>query len=620
MSDVTPIPDVASSAEYVARAPGPKLELEELVIGASSPARSELMRLARDLWKSRARRVVIGLFAAIFGVLLLNMVGQVALNRWNGVFYRAIEKRDLAMIGEQVVIFLGLVALLLMLVVAQTWLHARLKISMRDWLTRHLLDMWMKPARAYRLGISSAQGVNPDQRIQEDARNFSEMTTDLGVGLLQTTMLLLSFIGVLWVMSANISLPINGHAVFIPGYMVWAALIYAALGSWLTSAVGRSLVPLNDARYAREAEFRFSVVRVSENSEGVALYSGEKDERKLLDRGLNRVLAVMLNLAFAGAKLTWVTSSYGWLMIVLPVLVALPGYLQGSLDLGGLMMVVGAFNQVQNSLRWFVDNFGAIANWRAALHRVVIFRDAMLGMDDAEEGIVCEPHPLGHLSFNDVRVSLADGEVVIAEANAEILPGERVLIQGESGSGKSTLFRAVGGLWPWGKGLIRTPSRDDMMFLPQKPYMPPGTLAEALIYPRSCHSVDRAQLEAALERVGLEDLVDMLETDDRWDRILSLGQQQRFAFARLLLHRPKWIFLDEATSALDKENQDLVMGLFRDELAGSTLLSIGHRSDLVEHHTRTLYLAVESRGTVLRRSDKKPFWRRALAAPAVNAN
>lgn len=565
---------------------------------------SEAWCILQDLFKSAARREIFLLAGAVFGVLVINMAGQVYLNRWQGSFYRAIEHKNLSEIGHELGIFLLLVAVLLCVVVSQTWLHARLKISLREWLTKHLLTQWLIPARAYRLGISSDDGVNPDQRIQEDVRNFSEMSADLGMGLVQTTMLLLSFIGVLWAMSANISFEINNRAVSVPGYMVWMALLYAAIGSWVTSRIGRPLIALNEERYAREAEFRFSIVRVSENSEGVAFYSGERDERKLIDRNLNHVLGVMLNMAFASARLTWITSGYGWLMIVLPVLVALPGYLQGALDLGGLMMVVGAFIQVQNSLRWFVDNFGQIANWRAALHRVVVFRNAMEAIDQygtENEHIKILPHAKGHLSFENTRISLIDGEVVIADATAHIYAGERVLIHGESGSGKSTLFRAVAGLWPWGSGCIRIPAREDMMFLPQKPYMPLGTLASALSYPKASSETDREKMKTALTRVNLDEFIPMLDLTDRWDKLMSLGQQQRLAFARVLVHRPKWVFLDEATSALDNNNQDVVMSLFTHELKDTTLLSIGHRDGLQEYHTRALHLTTTSSGTVLSR-------------------
>jgi putative ATP-binding cassette transporter len=418
-------------------------------------------------------------------------------------------------------------------------------------------------------------------------------------------------------MSSGIALPIAGHNLEIPGYMVWFAIFYAAIGAWLTLKVGRPLITMNEDRYTKEANFRYSLVRISDCAESIAFYSGEKDERKIADSALGRVLRVMKKLSFAHARLTWITCGHGWMVVILPVLVALPGYLQGKLDFGGLMMVVGAFDQVQQSLRWFVENFARIADWRAALHRVVVFSDSIASVDEnreQSESITRKLHPEGRLAFEKTKVSLIDGEVVIARATAEIEPGERVLLVGESGSGKSTLFRAVAGLWPWGSGTILHPKEEDMMFLPQKPYMPLGTLATALAYPNGAETWDRALLARALARVNLESFIPMLDDNARWDKLMSLGQQQRLAFARLLLHRPKWVFLDEATSALDDENQALMMSIFTEELNGSSVLSIGHRAGLEQFHTRTLHLNQTRKGRILGR--KKRSWKPA-AKPAA---
>lgn len=579
---------------------------------------SELWSMIKSLSDAPEKRRLIMIASTLIGILIVNMVAQVYLNRWQGRFYRALEKKDLDLILYQLIAFTGLIAVLLTVVVSQTLLHERFKIRLRQALTHRLLDQWLAPGRAYRLSISADEAVNPDQRIQEDVRNFGEMSADLSIGLIQSSFLLISFIGVLWIMSQKIYFDYHGSTFQIPGYMVWIAVIYALIGSLVTARVGRPLIALNEERYAQEAGFRFSIVRVSESSESVAFYSGEEDERKLINHSFDRVLSVMVEVSSALAKLTWVTSGYGWVMIVLPIMVALPGFLHGSLDLGGLMMVVGAFNQVQQSLRWFVDNFARIADWRAALHRVVVFRDAIQMVDEYEnqtENIELLLHPEGHLSFEATKVSLIDGEVVIADATAHIHPGERVLIVGESGSGKSTLFRAVGGLWPWGSGIIRVPPKEDMMFLPQRPYMPLGTLAQALNYPKTALNKNREAMEEALTRVNLADFIKVLDVEERWDRLLSLGQQQRLAFARLLLHKPKWVFLDEATSALDDENQDRVMSLFTQELNQTTILSIGHRQGLAAYHTRSLQLASSQAGTILRRR-RKPvtrvrLWRRA---------
>jgi putative ATP-binding cassette transporter len=571
--------------------------------GAAS-GRRDLAELLGALRRSPRRRPIAWLAFGVTVILIGNMVGQVRLNRWNGAFFDAVDHKDLSELGHQLVVFLVIIGALLALVVSQTWVQELLKIRLREWLTHWLLDDWLEPGRAYRLGIASSVGVNPDQRMQEDARKLSELSGSLGVGILQATLLLVSFIGVLWNLSSDVRFPIAGRMLEIPGYMVWCAIGYAAAGSWLTWRVGRPLVGLNAARYAREAALRFALVRVSESAESVALYGGEADERRVIDDTVDNVILAMRRLSLALAQLTWITSGYGWLAIVVPIVVALPGYFAGSLTLGGLMMVVGAFNQVQQALRWFVDNTPAIADWKATLHRVGAFHAALDGLDavDAEsEHIELRDHPDGRLAFDRVSVLLAEGSVIIQEATADIGPGERVLILGESGAGKSILFRAIAGLWPWGSGTILLPLREQMTFLPQRPYMPLGTLRGAVCYPHAPDAFEAQRIAEALERVGLEEFVPMLDREERWDRLLSLGQQQRIAFARLLLSRPSWVFLDEATSALDQPNQTRAMSIFDEELAGATVVSIGHRPGLTAFHQRALHLVPSPSGARLRR-------------------
>ncbi|MEZ5854423.1 MAG: ABC transporter ATP-binding protein/permease [Hyphomicrobiaceae bacterium] len=559
------------------------------------------------LVKSKASRGI-GLFAGGIVLFLMgNMAGQVWLNAWNGQFFDAVGRKDGAAIWQHLVTFAWIVAFLLTMVVAQTWLHETVKIKIRAWLTDELLDHWLVPARAYRLGLSGDLGANPDQRMQEDARNLSELSADLGVGLLQAVMQLVCFVGVLWSLSSSFAFTISGVHVDIPGYMVWCALAYALIGSGLTWFVGSPLVALNTTTYQREAQLRFAMVRASESSESIALFGGEADERRSIDDTLSATLAMRRRVANATAKLTWITSGYGWLALVVPIIVALPAYLQSGLTLGGLMMVVGAFAQVQASLRWFVDNFAKIADWRAALRRVSSFHDALLTLDDAtrtDETITMLEHPEGHLVFENLSIHLADGSVIINEATAEIKPGERVLLTGESGSGKSTLFRAVAGIWPWGTGRILGPKRSDMMFLPQRPYLPLGSLNEALCYPSGPSAFTLAEVLDVMEDIGLGDFVDQLDRRERWDQQLSLGQQQRVAFARLLLHKPAWIFLDEATSALDRESQTHVMSLITRKLPASGILSIAHRRGLEEFHSRTIHLSVTKDGAKLARAPR----------------
>jgi len=562
----------------------------------------ELFLLFRDMLRKGKGWPMLRLGAAILVILVGNMFGQVRLNQWNGAFFDAVERRDSSTFFEQLVVFLVIVAVLLALVVAQTWLQERLKIRLRQRLTQVLLDIWLKPNRAYQMGFMGENGAQPDQRMQEDCRLFSELSTELGVGMLQAFLLLVSFIGVLWALSGPVSFTLGGREITISGYMVWVAVGYAGIGSGLTWLVGRPMIRLNTLRYAREAELRFALVRVNESAESVALYNGEPDERRNLDEFVEAVLKASRRLSGGLARLTWITSGYGWLAIVVPILAAAPDYFAGRLSFGEMMMVVGAFNQVQSALRYFVDNFPKIADWRSAVLRVATFRQAAIDLDEVtaeSRKIETGPHPKGWLSFEGVSIALNDGSILIEDATAEIQPGERVLIMGESGAGKSTLFRAISGLWPWGSGCIRIPRPEEMMFLPQRPYLPLGTLRAAVSYPASPETFDDARIREALERCGLGEFVEMLDKHERWDRSLSLGQQQRVAFARVLLHRPKWVFMDEATSALDEENQASMLGLFENELKGASVLSIGHRPGLEEFHTRTLHIRKTREGAIL---------------------
>src|SRR5215212_645814 len=574
--------------------------------GARAPSRSGAMAdfvlLARVMLRNRRGWPIIRLALAIVAVLVANMLGQVRLNRWNGAFFDAIEKRNTEAFISQLGVFLVIIAVLLVLVVAQTWLQERFKIRLRERLTHILLDDWLRPNRAYQLGLIGKSGAQPDQRMQEDCRLFAEFSTELGVGMLQSSLLLVSFMSVLWALSSAATFTFHGEAIVIPGYMVWVAIGYAGIGSGLTWLVGRPLIRINTVRYAREADLRFALVRVNESAESVSLYSGETDERRNLEVFLAEVLKVTRRLSGALARLTWITSGYGWFAIVVPIIAAAPGYFAGTLSFGEMMMVVGAFNQVQAALRYFVDNFPKIADWRSAVLRVATFRQAALDIEliDAEaQRIEVKPHPEGWLAFEGLSIALSDGSIIIEDATAEIRPGERVQITGASGSGKSTLFRAIAGLWPWGSGVIKIPPGEQMMFLPQRPYLPLGTLRASVCYPAAPDTFSDETVKDALKRCALGEFVTELERNERWDRTLSLGQQQRIAFARVLLHKPRWVFMDEATSALDDNNQATMLSLLEEELAGVTVLSIGHRPGLEEFHTRTLHIRKTDEGAIL---------------------
>ena len=577
----------------------------------------QLSSLLTALWASRYRGRVGLLAAGIVIVLCANVVGQIRLNAWQGAFFDALEQRDLAVFVAQLLVFGVIVGGLLVLVVAQTWLKEMLQVRLREWLTHDLLDRWLAPKRAYLLAHAGEIGVNPDQRVHEDTRHLIDLSADLAVRLLQASLLLVSFIGVLWVLSAQVAFVIGERSFTIPGYMVWCALAYALGGSWLAWRVGRPLIPLNATRYAREADLRFSLVRVSECAEGIALYRGEADERRILNGTVDHVLTVMGRLAGGLARLTWVTSGYGWLGLIAPIVVAAPGYFGGGLSFGGLMMVIGAFNQVQQSLRWFVDEFHRIADWRATLLRVMALREALSVPDaagDDRERIELVDDAAEHLRFDDLAVELGGGRATLDCARVEIAPGERILIVGETGSDKSTLFRAMAGLWPWGSGTIHLPPRHSMMFMPQRPYLPLGSLRAAVSYPAEPGRFDDAAVRAALMRVGLGHLVPALENEQRWDKELPVEEQQRLAFARLLLHQPRWVLIDDAMGALDQEHRQLMLSIFEHELTDAAVISIGRSPANDGFYSRILHFRRLSEGAVT-----VPLRPRLRPAPRVAA-
>jgi len=583
-------------SEHPQPAPGP-------AGGSGDGVVAQLMSLGRALGGSPSRRQLSLLAAGIVFVVCANAAAQIRLNRWQGAFYNALEQKHIPAFAHQLLVFAVIVAVLLVLVVAQTWLQEMIKVRLREWLSHELIDQWLAPKRAHLLSFAGQIGVNPDQRMQQDAQHLVELTAVLAVGLLQASLLLVSFVGVLWVLSAQVVFAFGERSFAIPGYMVWCALAYALGGSWMAWRAGRQLIPLNAERYAREAELRFALVRTNENAEGIALYAGEPDERRILYGEVDRVVTMMRRLAYGLARLTWVTSGYGWLALVAPILVAAPGYFEGDLSFGGLMMVVGAFNQVQQSLRWFVDNFPQIADWRATLRRVAALRDALLAIETLGEDrgrITVSEQAEGNLVMQDLSVALGDGSAVLEQPRVEVAPGEHVLIAGQAGVGKSTLFRAIAGLWPCGTGTVQLPQRPTVMFMPERPYLPLGTLRAAVSYPAPPDRFDDAAIRAALERVGLSRLVPDLDRENRWDKDLPLDEQERLAFARVLLHRPRWVLLDDAMGSLETKDRRRMLSLFEKELAGAAVISLGREPAQDHFYTRRLRVVRRPGGAPLR--------------------
>jgi len=576
---------------------------------APSPAGKEerlgfqLSTMWRAFLASPTRNVLIGLSSAMVFVLVATAVGQVVLNRWNRPFYDAIERRDLSQFFHQLFVFTEIAVVLLLLNVGQTWLNQMIRLKLREGLARDLIGVWMEPRRAFRLAHAGPIGVNPDQRMHEDARHLTDLCTDLGVGLVQATVLLVSFATVLWTLTSGFVFHVGGSSFAIPGYMVWAAVIYAGTASWLSWLIGRPLIKLNADRYAQEAQLRFSLMRVNEHIDAVALAGGEADEKRKLESDLDSVLDATRKILWAFTRLAWVTSGYGWVSVVAPIVIASPVYFAGDITFGGLMMAVGAFNQVNTSLRWFVDNIGSITDWRATLLRISAFRSAVLGTDElhqVEKRIEFYEADEPKMVFDHVEIASPNGATRLVDDHVEILPGERVLVTGVPGVGKTLLFRSLAGLWPWGSGRIGMPPGEKPTFVPRQPYFPLGTLRDVLCYPRGTEAFEQGDLARRLDEVGLSRLTSSLDRRARWEQELSEDDQRMLAFARLALHKPAWVIIDEALETMDAETHRRMMALWERELADTTIINIGRGERNGHFFTRTVRLTRNPAGPSLR--------------------
>jgi vitamin B12/bleomycin/antimicrobial peptide transport system ATP-binding/permease protein len=550
--------------------------------------------MLRTIFGSPVGKTLAVLVAVIILVVAATAYGQIRLNGWNKPFYDALSRRDLRDFLYQLGVFFLIAGFLLALNVTQRWLVETLELKLREGLVLSLLRDWMLPRRAFWLANAGTMGVNPDQRIHEDARKLCELSADLGIGLLQASILFFTFAGVLWVLSNDFVFRVGDRDYTVPGFMVWAAIAYASAGSLLSYWVGRGLIGRNADRYAREADLRFSLVRVNEHVDDISLAQGEADERRRIELNLGNVLAATRRIVMGHANLTWVTAGFGWITIVAPILAAAPLYFSGKVSFGGLMMAAGAFSQAQSSLRWFIDNFSAIADWRATLLRVANFRLALMTTHEPsgfESRIVYSEGEPGAISIDDLKIVSSANADMLKETRVVVKSGERVLILGAPGTGKTQLFRALAGLWPWGAGHITRPTGEQIFYLPRgTPYMPRGTLREVLAYPLKAESFEEGAFRRALFRLGLERLAPLLNATHRWDRELSQDEQLCLAIARILLQSPPWVLIDGTFGTLDDDVLGLVTDVFTDELQRTGIIHIGGPAQAHPLFTRVLHL------------------------------
>jgi putative ATP-binding cassette transporter len=549
--------------------------------------------LAWPYWKSDEKWSAIGLLAAVIALNLITVWLNVRFNYWNNDFYNALQQYDWPEFWRQFAIFGALALAFIVVGVYSSYLRGILHIRWRRWLTERFLRNWLEDQAYYRMQLNQATTDNPDQRISDDLNRFASISLTLSLGLLSSFVTLVSFLSILWTLSGALTIPLGGGAsIDIPGYMVFAALIYAVAGTMLTRWIGYPLIRLNFDQQRYEADFRFSMVRLRENAENVAFYGGEAREFDTFQTRFVRVVANWWGIIKRRKKLTWFTYGYDQVAIVFPFLVAAPRYFDKVIQLGGLMQIASAFRQVQESLSFIISSYTEIAEYQSVVQRLAGFREKMneiAAEQQRPQAIEIVRDGTG-VAVDALDLNLPDGRSLRPDITLAATPGKSLLITGASGAGKSTLLRAIAGLWPFGRGRIRV-GDGRYLFLPQRPYLPLGTLADALVYPRSAAELPRDNLAEALRTVGLPELVDRLEEEANWAQRLSIGEQQRLAFARVLLARPEIVFLDEATSALDEAAEVSLYRLLREAPWKPTIVSVGHHGTLRRFHDAVVDLA-----------------------------
>ncbi|WP_412033593.1 ATP-binding cassette domain-containing protein [Mesorhizobium sp. BH1-1-5] len=621
----------AGSPPPEAAEPGPALSPEE----AERARKKYLLRRfwisGRGYWGLRGDKLAWPLTIGLLALICVNVGFQYGINRWNRAIFDAIEQRDAHTVYWLSAIFLPLVAGSISLVVAQVYLRMTMQRRWRSWLTTAVIQRWLASGRYYQLNLVKGDHANPEARLTEDLRIATESPVDFIAGVLNAFLSASTFIVVLWTIGGALSFTLGGSTITVPGFLVVTAVIYAAITSTSMFAIGRRFVQLSEAKNQAEAEFRYVLTRVRENGESIALLGGEEEENAGIERTFAGVLGRWARLTGQHMRTTLVSQGSSLFAPVVPVLLCAPKFLDGSMSLGQVMQAASAFALVQGAFGWLVDNYPRLADWNASAHRIASLMMSLDGLERAETNDTLgriqrgETEDGAMLSLNNLSVTLDDGTSVVKETEVEIEPGERVLVSGESGSGKSTLVRAIAGLWPWGSGSVDFHPGKRLFMLPQRPYIPSGTLRRATAYPAAADNWKTKEIAAALDKVGLGYLKDRLEEEAPWDQTLSGGEKQRLAFARLLLHAPDIVVLDEATSALDEKSQDKMMRTVIEQLPKVTIISVAHRAELEAFHTRKITLERRQGGArlvsdveLVSRRKKRGLLQRALWGGGAN--
>ncbi|MGB7780752.1 MAG: ABC transporter ATP-binding protein/permease [Pseudolabrys sp.] len=605
------VADVAESAKIEPPPPGvaepdKTMSPEEIEKARRRYLLKRFWMSARGFWGNSGHRIAWFGSVGLLLLIVFYVAVQYGINLWNRKIFDAIEKRDSAAVLWLSAAFFPLAFTSVALGVAQVFARMGIQRRWRAWLTDNVVSRWLNHGRYYQLNLVAGDHKNPEYRIAEDLRIATDAPVDFIAGVTSALLSAATFIVVLWTIGGALSVSLAGTTLTIPGFLVVAAVAYAALASTAMAVIGRRFVAISENRNQAEAEFRYVLTRVRENGESIALLGGETEERDGIDKSLRGVFRQWARLCGQHMRTTIVSQGSNIIAPVLPVLLCAPKFLDGSMTLGQVMQAASAFTIVQSAFGWLVDNYPRLADWNACARRIASLMMSIDSLERAESGddigriVRGETKDKSMLSLSELTVTLGDGTAVVDQAEVLVEPGERLLVAGDSGSGKSTLVRAISGLWPWGSGRIDIHPDRRLFMLPQRPYVPAGTLRRATAYPGAADDWTTEQIEEALDKVGLAHLKDKIEDEEApWDQTLSGGEKQRLAFARLFLHNPEIVVLDEATSALDAKSQDKMMELLIKELPSATLVSVAHRAELEDFHSRKIVLARRKGGAKL---------------------
>lgn len=555
--------------------------------------------LTKSYWQSEEKKKAFFLLGCIIALTLGVVYMLVLLNQWNNSFYSALQNYDAKKIFDELIHFSWLAAIYILLAVYSYYLQQTLILNWRRWLTTRFIDIWLQNKTYYNLQMFGKDTDNPDQRISEDVRQFVEMTLSFGIGILKAFCTFASFVVILYNLSGSLSFTFMGKTWTINGYMLWASLLYSVIGTYITHIVGRKLVKINFIQQKYEADFRFSMIRLRESAESVAFYRGEAQEGSVFKQRFKMLLDNFWKLVNKQKQLVFLNSGYSQIAIIFPFVVAMNRYLTKEVTLGGLMQVASAFGRVQDSLSYFVDMYSSIAQWQAVVMRLTCFGHHMHDVYQQAERFHVERFAAADVvEVDNMQIDLPDGKPLLENISFTLHPGHNVLIKGVSGSGKSTLLRAISSIWPFVDGKIFLPERDKLMFIPQKSYLPLGTLRAALNYPGN-KPIDDTELIYLMDLCQIGYLKDKLDLEADWSHVLSVGEQQRLAFVRAHIQQPQWLFLDEATSALDEDTEANMYSLLQERLQQTTVVSVGHRSTLNKYHELVLRLNKSTRQVTL---------------------